>query len=268
MGPNRFIAYKALQNLILIYPVYPLLFRAGGLSLTQISLLLAIWSLPVLLLEIPGGVIADRWSRKHTLVIAGILRTLCFAIWMHPQRSFGVFALGFLFWGAGEALSSGAEEALLFDTLRESGSVHQFARAYGHGTGAASLATAVSCFAGGFAAQRAGYTVVLSLCVLCSLSATLIVCGGREMNTGRTRTKEPACRAGGVLKPAVQELLRRRVLLSIAAFLIFPAILGGILDEFDPLVASSYVHSATVVGFWIGMRYLLESLGSFSASTL
>lgn len=43
---------------------------------------------------------------------------------------------------------------------------------------------------------------------------------------------------------------------------------GGILDEFDPLVASSYVHSATVVGFWIGMRYLLESLGSFSASTL
>ncbi len=54
MSAIRFIVYKGLQNLLLIHPVYTLLFQSSGLSLEQVSLLLAIWSVPVVLLEIPA----------------------------------------------------------------------------------------------------------------------------------------------------------------------------------------------------------------------
>jgi MFS family permease len=158
-----------MQNLILVYPVYPSLFSKAGLSLSQISLLLAIWSVPVVLLEIPSGVLADRWNRRYLLIISGVLRTLCFTIWLVLPPLFFVFALGFLAWGTAEALSSGAEEALLFDSLKLEGRQEAFETISGRGSGSASVAVALSCFTGGFVAPRFGFPVVLLFSVVVSL---------------------------------------------------------------------------------------------------
>jgi len=47
MSVNIYFIYKFIQHLVPVYPVYLLLFEAKGLSVQQISLLLAIWSLPL-----------------------------------------------------------------------------------------------------------------------------------------------------------------------------------------------------------------------------
>jgi hypothetical protein len=82
---------------------------------------------------------------------------------------FFVFALGFLAWGTAEALSSGAEEAQLFDTLKVAGRQEDFEIIYARGSGSASVAVALSCFTGGFVAHRFGFPVVLLSSVVASL---------------------------------------------------------------------------------------------------
>ena len=74
MNTRKYYIYRFFNELMPIYPLYLLMFEAGGLTLAQISLLLAIWSVPAVIMEIPTGILADRWSRKKMLLLGQILK--------------------------------------------------------------------------------------------------------------------------------------------------------------------------------------------------
>jgi len=258
MSANRFVFYKGLKDLILIYPIYTLLFDEAGLLLPQISILLALWSLPVVVLEIPSGILSDRWSRRGMIIIASVLKALCFLLWL-IFPSFLFFALGFLCWGVSEAFASGSEEALLFDSLMLKGKSDSFESVYARGAAASSIAVAISCFSGGFIAQMFGFELVLSLSILSCIATVMIALSFKEINLNcAQRQQSSSC----ILREALQHILHTPHVLAMAALLVLPIALGGILDEYDPLIASSYNIPLTFVGFWVGGRYLLEGLGS------
>lgn len=104
-----------------------MLFADSGLSDAQISVLLAIWSLTAVVFEVPSGALADRFSRRGSLVVAGGLQAAGYATWvLFP--SFWGFAAGFVLWGLGGTLTSGAFEALLYDGLAANGDEDQYGR--------------------------------------------------------------------------------------------------------------------------------------------
>ncbi|MFJ5990256.1 MFS transporter [Lentzea sp. NPDC092896] len=110
-----------------MYALYALLFADSGLSDAQISVLLAIWSLTAVVFEVPSGALADRFSRRGSLVVAGALQAAGYAAWvLFP--SFWGFAAGFVLWGLGGTLTSGAFEALLYDGLAAGGDEDQYGR--------------------------------------------------------------------------------------------------------------------------------------------
>lgn len=61
--------YTFLDELVLFYPVYALLFTETGLSVAETSSLFVIWSVTGLVLEVPSGALADAVSRR--LLCAG-----------------------------------------------------------------------------------------------------------------------------------------------------------------------------------------------------
>jgi MFS family permease len=93
-------------------------FLEKGMSFTQVSLLLGAWSLGTLILEIPSGIAADLWGRRNTLLISkcAFLGGLVFFIAM---PSFWGFMAGMMMWAVNESFMSGAEEALVYDFLKE-----------------------------------------------------------------------------------------------------------------------------------------------------
>lgn len=91
-------AYVFLDDFVLLYPVYTLLFSDTGLSVWQISSLFVVWSVSSLLLEVPSGARADATSRRRLLVIGPLLAALAFALWTGPP-SYWTFLIGFLLWG-------------------------------------------------------------------------------------------------------------------------------------------------------------------------
>jgi len=97
-----------------------LLFADSGLSDAQISVLLAIWSTTAVVFEVPSGALADRFSRRSCLVASGVLQACGYATWVLFPSFYG-FALGFVLWGLGGTLESGAFEALLYDGLAANG---------------------------------------------------------------------------------------------------------------------------------------------------
>ena len=113
-----------------LYPVYALLFADRGLSAGEISSLFAIWSVVAFACEVPTGALADVWSRKRLYALGELLTAAGYALWL-IWPSYPGFALGFVLWGVGGSLSSGALEALVYEELDAEGRAGDYARIAG-----------------------------------------------------------------------------------------------------------------------------------------
>jgi MFS family permease len=102
----------------------------GRMSLSQIYLMESIVVVVVMLLQIPGGAIADRIGRKRTMLIGMsilVLDSVLFGIGDSPAWMWAAN----LAWAFGYSLVSGADSALLYDTLVAGGRTDDFKRIEG-----------------------------------------------------------------------------------------------------------------------------------------
>ncbi|MGE3289257.1 MAG: MFS transporter [Pseudonocardia sp.] len=169
------MAWAFLADALPLYPLYALLFLDTGLSVAQVSALFAIWSGVGFVAEIPTGALADRFSRRASLAVAGVVQAAGFAVWM-TLPGFAGFAVGFVLWGLGGTLVSGAFEALVYDGLADVGAEQHYATVNGWASAAgmlgqlpAAAAATVLYTVGGYAA--AGW-VSVALCLGAAVLAT------------------------------------------------------------------------------------------------
>jgi MFS family permease len=90
----------------------------GGLNQFQIQLLQSFFTLAVFFLEIPTGIIGDIKGRKFS-ILCGALFLVVGPLVYGSMPDFRIFLLAELLFAIGIAFNSGAEEALLYDTLKE-----------------------------------------------------------------------------------------------------------------------------------------------------
>lgn len=165
--------WALLADAVALYPLYALLFADTGLSDAEISLLFAIWSVVGIVAEVPTGALADRVSRRTCLVASGVLQAAGFALWT-AAPGFAAFAAGFVLWGLGGVLASGAQEALLYDGLVAAGAQRHYAAVNGR-ISAAELAAQLP--AAGLATllfPLGGYVLVGWVSVATCLAAALV----------------------------------------------------------------------------------------------
>lgn len=167
--------YAFLTDFVLLYPLYALLFADAGLSVGQISTLFVLWSATGLALEVPSGAWADAVSRRLLLALAPLLPAVAFALWVLVP-SYPVFAVGFVLWGAGGALRSGALEALVFTELDRVGATDRYARLIGRARTAGVAAAAGAGALAGPVFAAGGYRAValasVGACLLAAAVAT------------------------------------------------------------------------------------------------
>lgn len=121
----RYYAYQLLSGMHFFAGVLvPFFTDWGGLNLTQVQLLQSWFMLWIFLFEVPTGVIADRFGRKTSLVVAGGAITLATQIYGHAAH-LGLFLIGEMLFAFGYACISGARDALVYDFLRAVKATHQ-----------------------------------------------------------------------------------------------------------------------------------------------
>ncbi len=92
----------------------------GGLNYTQTLVLQSWFMLWVFCLEIPTGTIADVFGRKASLLL-GLVANIGGVLAYSFVPNFYVFMFAEFLWALASALFSGADEALLYDSLKEAG---------------------------------------------------------------------------------------------------------------------------------------------------
>ncbi|MFI7608389.1 MFS transporter [Micromonospora sp. NPDC049366] len=230
--------YAFLSQLVLLYPVYALLFADTGLSVWQISSLFVIWSASSILLEVPSGAWADAVSRRLLLCLAPLVTAAGYGLWV-LSPSYPAFAVGFVLWGFGGALASGALEALVYTELDRRGAAGRFPRVLGRTRSAEMLGALASSVLAGPVLAVGGYPAVGGASVLaCGLAAALAtrlpehpVTPPAAGEAGDDLGWWASLRAGVVEARAVPAV--RAAVLLVAGV----AAVWGALDEFTPLLA-------------------------------
>jgi len=123
---RRFVLFRVLFNARFYYPVLAVLFLDLGLSGAEYTLLNFAWALAIVFTDLPAGVLADRIGRRPLVVGAAILMVLeMMLLALAPAHGGAVLMLCCLanriLSGMAEGMASGADEALVFDSLAEQG---------------------------------------------------------------------------------------------------------------------------------------------------
>lgn len=136
---------------MVVMPIITLYFQESGLLIRDIFLLQVIFSVAIVVLEIPSGYFADTFGRKGSLILGVIVGTAGFLMYYFAFGFWG-FAFAEILLAISAAFLSGADSAFLYDTLQQYGAVDQHTRHQGRILGATRVSEAVAALVGGFLA--------------------------------------------------------------------------------------------------------------------
>ncbi len=250
---RRIFLLSFMSEFIVIYPFYVIMFgERSGISAAHIGVLLASWMVVSVLAEVPTGILADKMPKKWSLVLGGALQLSTFVLWLVAPNFIG-YLVGFIVWGVGEAFSSGAFQAYLYESLDGSGK-KSFGKIYAR----TSAFTMLAYTAGGIGAFIIGphYTTLLVASIAVSAVATGITLSLPSMRSTVEVEVRPKIVASAVRAIRGSAALRRILWMSV--------ILLGLMGALGEYLPAYYQQ----VGAPTRFVALLISLGSVTAAVI
>ncbi len=157
-------------NLIFFVPVIVIFFQRQGLNMTQVMFLQTAFAVAIVALEVPSGFFADRVGRKPSVFLGAAGVTVACVVYALGQ-GFSHFLVAELLWALGSSLISGADAALLYDTLAALDREDEYQKVEGQATFWAMAGAAGASVVGGLLAT-AGLRVPFYLTVAALAAAT------------------------------------------------------------------------------------------------
>ena len=245
-----------LQGFLLWTPVEKLFLTEIGFDAAAVGVMAAAYAAVVPILEIPSGLLADRWSRRGVLMVASLALALSALI---GGFSTGVvsYIVSALVLGVYFAMYSGTMDAVVYDTvLEETNGSEDFERRIGRVRLLESVSLVVSSLLGGWIAGLAGPRLTYFLTVPVVLLS--VVAYQRFREPLLHKSSQPVS-VGGQLRVTLRVLTRRRRLLPIITLAALSAIALQLILEFGPLWLVALAVPAVFYGpYWAG---LVSTLG-------
>jgi MFS family permease len=143
----------ALQGLILWVPIEKLFMTDIGFDAASVGAMAAAYAAVVPLLEVPSGILADRWSRSWIMIL-GCLALVISSLIGGLSQNVIMYVIAAMILGVYFAFSSGTVDSIVYDTvLEETGSNELYEKWIGRTRAVESAAFVLSALAGGVLAQ-------------------------------------------------------------------------------------------------------------------
>jgi MFS family permease len=263
------------HSLIPAYVIERLYWEQRGMSIQEVVYTEIIYAVTIVLLEVPLGIAADKWGRKNLLILDAVLACFEFLLLLFATE-FWHFALIVCLAGVGRSASSGAEDALLYDTLEAQGAGQErrFEQLLGRLRACDISATIIAALCGSLLASR----FELELNYWLSLGATLVsfifTLALRE--PPRAAAEDPRSEAEGEQSAASTTYLRAAVKFFAVnpsvCLVVLSGMVLGVSVTFVEEFWQTYLDRAGIPVLWFGLFsagiFLLQLPGSLLAHAL
>lgn len=161
------------EGFVLWYAIEKLFMTNIGFDPRSIALVVIVAGVTGLLLEVPFGILADRWSRKGVLILANVALILA-SLTLGLSETVLQYTIAYIFFGMYAAMFSGTVDSIVYDTLlEENGSRKGYEKYFGYRALIASVGLIASSFVGGFIA----ISLDLKATYLLTIPFTLVAIG-------------------------------------------------------------------------------------------
>jgi predicted MFS family arabinose efflux permease len=240
-----------LQGFMLWVPVEKLFQTEIGFDATDIGLMAAAYAALVPLLELPSGILADRWSRRGVLIVASLALAASSLIG-GLSHDVGTYIAGAMVLSVYFAFSAGTMDSVVYDTvLEETGSGGDFERRIGRVRTVEAVALVTSALLGGWLADLLSPRATYWLTVPFALASVAGYLAFREPQLHKA--SEPVPLRAQVVD-TLTAITRRRRLLPVVALGVLAALIVQTVFEFGPLWLVALAVPAAVYGpYWAGL---------------
>jgi predicted MFS family arabinose efflux permease len=255
----------ALQGVMLWVPVEKLFMNDIGFDAASVGLMAAAYAAVVPIIEIPSGILADRWSRRGVLVVATTALMLCSLIG-GLSDDVTTYIVSALVLGVYFAMYSGTMDAIVYDTvLEETGGSASFEKRIGRVRLVESVTLVSSSLVGGW---LAGLTSTRLMYFLTVPFAAVSIVAYLRFAEPRLHRSEARTSLRSHVALTYRTLTRRGQLLPIVALAVLASLILQVIFEFGPLWLVALAASAVLYGpYWAGLVSTL-GLGGLLAGRL
>ena len=152
---RRYYAYHGVASFAIWIPFWTLWIRTHLETDFQLTLVDAVFWATMLVLQLPAGVISDKYSRKWSLFLGETCKfvgLLGYAL----GTTFLAYALANVVWAVGIVFLVSSDSSFLYDTLAEFGREDRFAAVKGRASLLDLVASAIGSLVGGFVVPALG----------------------------------------------------------------------------------------------------------------
>ncbi|MDE3096130.1 MAG: MFS transporter [Chloroflexota bacterium] len=182
--------YRFLMNFQLWWPIWVIyLLKERGLSYTQITLLDTPFFILIVLAEVPTGAVADRFGRKTSLMLASTLFAVAVFVFGIAQN-YLVILVSYTAWGLAQTFQSGADAAILYDSLKQIGREDDFQRINGRLWAVTSFAVLIAMLIGAPIASATSLSFPIVLSAAIGLAAVPVAASMHEPRHQRDPDEE------------------------------------------------------------------------------
>lgn len=263
-SPNiiKLFAANFLTGLVFWWGIEKLFLQSIGITPTEIGWMLGTYTLLALIMNVPAGLLADKWSRKYVLIM-GIFFLALSAVLQGMATDTTLYLIGYLVFALYLVCTSGTYHALVYDVAHESGQSHLYSKIMGRAYALFLCGAGVANLSSGFIASASGdLRLPFFLTVIpCAINIILIM-------TVKEPTFHRSQQGGNLFKQLLKAskaimgaVLLRSLVIVYSAF----AISELFKQDFSQFYFLAFNNSAVLMGiFWAAYAFAW-ALGNFIA---
>jgi len=253
-----------LCGLVFWYPIEKLFLESIGVGPFGISINAIVFLTVMVAFDVPAGVLADGWKRKHVLVLA-CLSLLLASLIAGSSHSLPIYLVATALVGGYMVLTSGTSQAMMYDSLKDSGNEKAYDKHQGRAFALYLAGFGLSSIIGGYIAHgfgyRASYFVTAAAMVLALLVAATLV----EPQTHKVAADH---KLRAHVSASVRQVFASRLLLQLSLLIVAATTLRSSQNEYAPLLFLALGLSAVPIGYATVAKWLTSSLGQIAAPRL
>lgn len=145
----------------------------GNINFFQVAILQSIFVISVFLFEIPTGAFADKLGRKKSLFLASLTGTIAIAFYTISPK-FYLFIIAEIIWGLSVALLSGAQDSIVYDSLKATKTEKNSQKIFGQFRSYHILAIGIAAPIGSYLVPHIGLRMIMLLSAIGPFIAMLV----------------------------------------------------------------------------------------------
>lgn len=245
------------HSFVLWYTIEKLFMQSIGFDNTMIGFMVALYSAVMLLVEVPSGILADRWSRKGVLIIASVCLSLS-ALLGGLSHDIGLYLFSAVLWGCFFACYSGLYDTIIYDCIAETTpqNTKLFDRLYGRLQLFDSVGLILASLAGAAIAAAFDLRLVYFLAAPIALIPIVALLGFKEPTLHKKHVVLPLKKQ---VSATVQAIVKNHALLPVIVVLIVRSTIFYCVVEFAQLWLLALQTPTAYFG--VANAFLLASLG-------